>query len=128
MSNIPDKRHFTRIPFDANITLTDPASGQSWQSALLDISLKGILIASPAEWQGKPEQAFDVELHLSGAVDGIKLHMEVRVAHIENNHVGFKCEHMDLDSATHLHRLVELNLGDEKLLERELGELIAESK
>jgi hypothetical protein len=31
---------------------------------------------------------------------------------------------MDLDTATHLHRLVELNLGDETLLERDLAELI----
>ena len=33
---------------------------------------------------------------------------------------------IDLDSITHLRRLVELNLGDEKLLERELSHLAAE--
>ncbi len=36
----------------------------------------------------------------------------------------FRCEHIDIDSITHLKRLIELNLGDEALLHRELAHLI----
>ena len=37
--------------------------------------------------------------------------------------VGMVCRHIDVDSISHLRRLVELNLGDEALLERELAAL-----
>ncbi|VAX04921.1 hypothetical protein MNBD_GAMMA20-584, partial [hydrothermal vent metagenome] len=43
--------------------------------------------------------------------------------HSENDHIGFRCEHIDLESISHLRRLVELNLGDAKLLDRELSAL-----
>ena len=50
--------------------------------------------------------------------------MEVSVAHIEESRIGFYCQHIDIDSISHLHRLVELNLGNEKLLEREMSEML----
>jgi len=50
--------------------------------------------------------------------------MTASVAHIDPTRIGFICEHIDLDSITHLKRLVELNLGDEELLHRELSSLI----
>jgi hypothetical protein len=39
--------------------------------------------------------------------------------------LGFQVQYIDLDSATHLRRLVELNLGDPALLEREFENLLA---
>ena len=128
MPKANEQRHFTRIPFDAEISLTDPGTGQAWRSQLLDISLKGALINRPSEWNGDLEHAYELELHLPGAGESIRLRMEVRVAHCNRQHIGLHCEHMDLDTATHLHRLVELNLGDEKLLERELNELVSQTK
>jgi hypothetical protein len=49
--------------------------------------------------------------------------MDVEVAHQENDEMGLNCKDIDVDSITHLRRLVELNLGDPKLLERELSAL-----
>lgn len=49
--------------------------------------------------------------------------MDGTVVHCEDGHLGFRCDHIDLDSISHLKRLVELNLSDEALLERELSEL-----
>jgi len=46
------------------------------------------------------------------------------VAHSEAGHIGLTCQHIDLDSAAHLRRLVELNLGDETQLRRKLQALI----
>jgi hypothetical protein len=39
--------------------------------------------------------------------------------------VGLRCDRLDVDSMSHLRRLVELNLGDPALLERDLQSLIA---
>jgi hypothetical protein len=50
--------------------------------------------------------------------------MEVSLKHIEGQHAGFRCEHIDLDSISRLRRLVELNLGDSESLHRELTELM----
>jgi hypothetical protein len=50
--------------------------------------------------------------------------MEVRLTHDDHGHLGFVCEHIDLESIAHLRRLVELNLADHNELERELAALI----
>jgi hypothetical protein len=49
--------------------------------------------------------------------------MTVRWRHSDEGQVGFECEFIDLDSISNLRRLVELNLGDSMLLERQLGSL-----
>jgi len=51
--------------------------------------------------------------------------MSCEVAHIEGDHIGLLCRSIDLDSITHLRHLIELNLGDAALLEREFKALVA---
>jgi hypothetical protein len=51
--------------------------------------------------------------------------MEVTVVHHQGDCYGLACRGIDLDSVTHLRRLVALNLGDEALLEREIRLLLA---
>ncbi len=114
-----DKRRFSRIPFDSDIHLVS-AEG-SWHCKLLDISLKGMLVTVPADWQTKVGSHYLAEMLLENHDATIR--MEISVMHIEDQHAGFRCEHIDLDSISHLRRLVELNLGDSDLLDRELSEL-----
>ena len=116
-----EKRHFTRIPFDATVQIENPAS--SLQRKLIDISLKGMLVKRPDDWQVTVGDHFQVTLKLNES-DAV-INMEVKASHVEKDHVGFTCEHIGIDSITHLRRLVELNLGDSELLNRELSELIA---
>jgi hypothetical protein len=113
-----DNRHFSRIHFDASAVISD--GEHEWTTELLDISLKGALVKKPADWQATTGQAFNLQIKLSE--DSIIL-MEASVAHVENNHIGFCCHHIDLDGITHLRRLVELNTGNEDLLQRELSAL-----
>lgn len=115
------KRHFTRVPFDADVRLVNQDS-ESWESRLFDISLKGALIAAPHNWQGQRGDEYLLEVFLAG--DEIKIDMNVSVAHVEDGRVGFHCEFIDIDSISHLHRLMELNMGDEQQLEREISEMI----
>ena len=51
--------------------------------------------------------------------------VSAEVAHIESHCVGLLCRSIDLDSVTHLRRLIELQLGAPSLLERDLAELTA---
>ncbi|WP_110951647.1 PilZ domain-containing protein [Pseudomonas bohemica] len=114
-----DRRRFKRISFDARTELTQGA--KSWPVQLIDVSLKGLLIERPDPWQGDPDESFIVDIHLNVDID---VRMEVRLTHDAHNHLGFVCEHIGLDSVTHLRRLVELNLADHDELERELAALI----
>ncbi len=58
----------------------------------------------------------------------IEIKMETTICHIEANHIGLKCKHIDIDSISYLKRLIELNLADDELLHRELAMLIHDSQ
>ena len=113
-----EQRQFSRIPFDVPVTLT--RGEQVWETGLVDISLHGALIKAPPNFASDPGQDYRLAVHLEGGPD---ICMEVRVAHQENEELGLSCKDIDVDSITHLRRLVELNLGDPELLERELSAL-----
>ena len=112
------QRKFSRIPFDVSVTLS--ADRQSWETELVDLSLHGALIKTPADFVSDTEQIYQLAIHLEGGPD---IRMEATVAHQEHEELGLQCKDIDVDSITHLRRLVELNLGDPELLERELSAL-----
>lgn len=115
-----EKRRFSRIPFDAEARITGP--GLDITAQLLDISLKGVLITRPDNWQGKVGEYYSLELTLD-STDAV-ISMDIVVMHEDDERIGCKCEHIDLESISHLRRLVELNIGDETILDRELHALI----
>ncbi|MEK6749429.1 MAG: PilZ domain-containing protein [Pseudomonadota bacterium] len=116
-----EKRRFSRIHFQAAVSITGgPAL---WHASLLDISLKGLLTARPTHFpQASLGETFRIDIKPADAPFSIR--MVAKAMHIEDNHIGFQCVSIDLDSITHLRRLVELNLGDQTLLERELAHLV----
>ncbi|MFS2199209.1 PilZ domain-containing protein [Pseudomonas sp. Pseusp3] len=120
MSEHPaERRRFKRIAFDARTELSQGES--TWSVKLVDLSLKGLLIERPDPWLGNPQQDFLVDIHLSEEAD---ITMDVQLAHDDHGQLGFVCRHISLESIGRLRRLIELNLGDQQELERELGALI----
>lgn len=117
--NSQDKRHFTRVFFDAPVTVSNDQS--RWVTSIIDLSLKGALLIVPEQWHGKVGDNFTLDIILNS--DGTEIQMQTSVAHVEGKHIGLKCEHIDIDSITHLRRLIELNMGGVALLNRELSEL-----
>lgn len=114
-----EKRRFQRILFDAPVTLR--YGNHTQETRLVDISLKGALTLIPDNWQGNDSSEIELQLVLGGDVESID--MRVSVAHQDSEHLGLSCRHIELDSISSLRRLVELNLGDPELLERELAAL-----
>ncbi len=112
------QRCFSRIPFDVRATLKD--ANHSWETELLDISLHGALIRVPDSFETNADQCYQLIVHLEGGPD---ICMDVNIAHHEAHELGLNCRDIDVDSITHLRRLMELNLGDPELLERELSAL-----
>lgn len=125
MSNSDFVRHFSRIPFDAEASILSSDGSQKWPCTLLDISLNGALTSLPDDWTGQRGDKYKLELQLGSLhEEALRLHMDVTVSHIENDHIGLQILQMDVDTASHLHRLVELNSGDPQILQREFAELI----
>lgn len=50
----------------------------------------------------------------------IEISIDTELVHQKNAQLGLKCNFIDVDSISHLKRMVELNLGDASLLNREL--------
>ena len=118
MSIFNEERRFSRILFDADTTIRQ--GDNAWSVVLLDISLNGLLIEEPFGWKIDIDTPVTAQINLS---DATAIHMTLMWRHTEKNHVGFECRDIDIDSISHLRRLVELNLGDVDLLERELSAL-----
>jgi hypothetical protein len=116
-----ERRRFSRITFHRPAKLE--AAAERAACELLDVSLKGALAEAPASFRGGVGQSCVLTIWLD-AGDAI-IRMDGEIAHREGAQVGIRCTGIDLESIAHLRRLVELNLGDEDLLHRELSALVA---
>ncbi len=113
-----ERRQFSRVLFDAWAELRQ--GEKSWQTTVIDLSLNGLLVSEPMDWEIDDTRPLVAAIRLDAHAT---IQMTVLWRHSRNGHIGFECEHIDLDSISNLRRLVELNLGDPVLLERELGAL-----
>lgn len=113
-----EKRHFQRIFYDAEASLLNDEF--TLPCRIVDISLKGCLLNLEKPWPGSATTTCMLILNLS---DEASIRMKLTFAHGSGTLAGFKCDDIDIDSITNLRRLVELNLGDSALLERELSAL-----
>lgn len=114
-----DNRHFHRILYTADAILN--CEEKTWHCEIIDLSLKGCLLRFELPWEEDPKKLYTLTLRLS---EQVQIKMELSATHVVGNKVGFKCEHIDIDSISELRRLVELNLGSSALLERDLLALI----
>ncbi len=113
------RRSFKRIPFDADTQVSQ--GKKSWPVELIDISLNGILFKQPAGQTVVKGEPISICISLA---NNSQITMETELIYNEEDHMGCKCLHIDLDSITQLKRLVELNLGSDSFLERELTALL----
>ena len=119
-----DRRQHSRIAFHSPARLVFPE--RSIDLVVLDLSLKGALVQLPDAEHIESGTHCVLHVQLNELETADQISMETRVTHHAGQLAGLLCLNIDLDSVTHLRRLVELNLGNPDLLERELSALIAE--
>jgi hypothetical protein len=120
MPNSSERRHFKRILFDADAGLR---VGDTVDDVhLLDVSLKGALVQIRDEERQHPDVGEDVVLDIR-LDETVHIEMRGRITHVEADHLGIESTGIDIESITHLRRLLELNLGDSGILDRELAAL-----
>jgi hypothetical protein len=120
MSDHDERRRFTRVRFDTAATLAQRDS--VFHTHVMDISLNGVLLETPENYKIDANQPANVVIFLNETTD---IHMTVSLAHSTNRYLGFHCESIDVDSISHLRRLIELNTDLPNASERILDELIA---
>ena len=116
-----ESRRSHRVSFDCLVDFT--TSECQHVCELVDISLQGALIAACSG--ATPNAGTPCQLKISLVESNeIQIIMNGTVAHKVENRVGIHCESIDVDSMTHLRRLVEYNLGDVELVNRDFDALI----
>ncbi|WP_019030016.1 PilZ domain-containing protein [Colwellia piezophila] len=114
-----NRRQFTRILFSVKAEIK--IEEKTYPVSIHDISLNGALVT-----------AIDSEHSLKGKLGTLhfilsdqesEVIMNIAIVHEEEHETGLQCNAIDIDSVTHLRRLVELNLGDEEQLNKELSQL-----
>lgn len=114
----PERRNYSRVPFQAEVVMQ--SGNEEWSCNLLDISLKGMLVEPPENLDVDTDQPCAVALFLG---DEASIHARVNITRSINGSWGLEWQHIDIDSLKHLRRLLELNLKDPALLDRELSDL-----
>jgi len=111
-----NKRYYKRINF--HVEAAAKIDNKMYTGELYDVALKGALIKmnkKPGSVSGKK---CDVKLKLPNSI--ITLEFEATIVHQKDDFLGFSFEGADVDSITHLRRLLVLNTGDEEGIDREL--------
>jgi hypothetical protein len=114
-----NRRQFTRILFSIKAEIE--IEKNIYHVSIHDISLNGALITVIESQQSlKGKQG---TLHFLLSDDESEVNMNITVVHEKANETGLQCNAIDIDSVTHLRRLVELNLGNNEQLNKELSQL-----
>lgn len=116
-----ERRHFARVGFDAPAQLA--TAHDRFDVKVIDLSFKGALVRVPARAALVAGTLCGLSVAL--AETGVSITMSTEVAHVEGNKLGLLCRGIDIDSVTHLRRLIEFHLGDPAMLERELKALVS---
>jgi len=114
-----NRRQFTRVLFSikAEIAIEE----NKYPVSIHDISLNGALVTSISREQSLKGKIGTLRFLLSD--DESEVIMNIAIVHEEENETGLQCNAIDIDSVTHLRRLIELNLGDNEQLNKELNQL-----
>ncbi|MDX2322488.1 MAG: PilZ domain-containing protein [Moritella sp.] len=113
-----NKRHFQRVLFDHQATLS--SNNQQWPTNVIDLSLRGLSCTKPRNATFKIDQLLTLSITLT---EQQVIIMETIIIHSEEHSLGMKCTRIDINSISELRRLVQLNLADEALLQRDIDQL-----
>lgn len=116
-----ERRCFSRTTFDAKVKLHQGAD--SWHVDLIDISLSGLAVSKPDDWDADYSQSFTAEV--THKTEG-SIELYAHLVHVEGDSIGFQCEHIDSSNLTPLLNLLEQKIGAEVLKQEQV--LLAEEE
>jgi hypothetical protein len=115
-----EKRRFSRVIYRAPAEISQ--GKVSVASTIQDLSLHGLLLcAEPNCSELNVDFLADIQFSLPGS--DVLIEMVVNFISVEDNIVRASIDHIDIESIGHLKRLVELNVGNDSLLHRDIEHL-----
>lgn len=106
---------FTRLALDRLIEVRQ--GSKVWPLQLLDISLTGLGVTEPQEWDADYSHPFSFMLQLDS---GQELEFHAHLVHIDPGHMGFELGHLDPETLAALAGLLTATLGSD-VIEPELA-------
>jgi len=120
-----EERRYHRVPFECFVDFHTASC--EYICELIDISINGALIAACTGATPGPDTPCQLTISLDEDKK-LQIIMNGRIARKIENRVGIYCESIDEDSMIHLRKLIEYNLGDVELVNRDFEALISEHK
>ncbi|NOI02851.1 PilZ domain-containing protein [Vibrio kanaloae] len=114
-----ERRQFSRVVYQVPVELSQGRGNIS--GSIQDLSLHGLLIQCNELQQLSDNVPVQVSFTLTNS--NINIQLEATIVSTINTSMRLRIEHLDIDSISHLKRLVELNVGDDELLYREIKHL-----
>lgn len=113
---ITDNRYYSRISFvaDAEIII----DGKRYTAEMLDLSLRGTLLNLQAVSAFDIGMSYPLKIHLPSSDTTIQFDAEL--VHKNGNYAGFRFQSIDVESMTHLRKILDLNTGDHAKLNSEM--------
>ncbi len=111
-----ENRNFSRVKFQAHTKIE--VNGHPYGGKLIDISMKGALIAAPDKLPLNLQDDALIRIFLPSS--SVSMNFSARLVHLKDSNYGFKFTSYDADSMTHLRRLLEFNLDDQEQVIKEL--------
>ncbi|MGF1697599.1 PilZ domain-containing protein [Vibrio lamellibrachiae] len=115
-----EKRRFSRVIYQAPAAITQ--GHIAVDASIQDLSLHGVLLSAEASCEDLDlNMMADIQFSLPDS--DIVIDMVVNLVNINNNIIHASIDHIDIESISHLKRLIELNVGDDSLLHRDIEHL-----
>ncbi len=114
-----ERRRFSRIVYQAPATLVQES--QTFESSVSDLSLHGLLLTCEQSQQLSLNEQVQVDFTLPDSEVNIQL--TGLIVGVNGHVIRLSIENIDIESIGHLKRLVELNVGDDELLHRNIEHL-----
>lgn len=115
-----NKRRFSRITFSTDCALT--CNDQTVTVELIDISLKGALVAANPQFSSALNTSCNLTIKLQGLIE--PLTFSGLIVHIHEHRLGIKFISTDIDSMIHLRGILENNSLEPERVTDELHFLI----
>ncbi len=125
-----DQRHFQRLALPLPVEVYWQGNGHRAQIA--DLSLKGVMFELPdphpdvdqlTEAVANDQHPVVSVVLLSDPEHIELLHVDVQLLHQNGNRFGGEWVNIEVDDLANLRQIMDLNLGDDRRIERELSEL-----
>lgn len=114
-----ERRKFSRVVLDWPVEIHH--QDKSWPALLVDLSFRGVLLNCE---NMSLDQDAKVHLHIHIPQSLLDLDLVAHVVRSCGPIYALRLDAMGIDSMSEVRRVIELNLGDDSLLQREMEQLL----